>query len=367
MPSIQPISSSNPASGRQQVHGPQPVRSLIEHPAAFWAIALAASVQFAIVYVRTVALEFPFDRYAYADVEYPYRRRVLMQWVLRAALHFRRYLTYTSRNSSWGPVEICCVAVAVISLLACIAIARRWIRLLAGGRSGLEWLSLLVIWICNYHFLLAEIRFQLPYDLPSMAFFGLGCYAAYTRNRPLYYVALLVGTVNRESTLFLPLVFLLFSTSEAAPLLQTLRRIPLRLYAETLLQFALWAAIYLWCVRSTGGSRHLPSLLGVNARMILKPVHWTTYASIFGFLWIPYVAYFRRIGDARLQRLAWLAPLWAIIMFVFADPLEIRTHSEWAVYLVVCLACIARSFQALSGTGRAEPADPSQASPALGT
>jgi len=364
MPSIQPISSST-ADSPQQAAGSARVGSWMERPVVFWVVALAASVQFAIVYVRTVALEFPFDRYAYADVEYPYRRRVLMQWVLRAALHFRSYLTYSSRNSSWGPVEICCVLVAVVSLLATIAIARRWIQLLAGGRSGLEWLSLLVIWICNYHFLLAEIRFQLPYDLPSMAFFGLGCYAAYTRNRLLYYAALLVGTVNRESTLFLPLVFLLFSTSEAAPLLQTLRRIPLGLYAETLLQFALWAAIYLWCVRSTGGSRDLPSLLAVNARMILKPVHWTTYASIFGFLWIPYVAYFRRIGDARLQRLAWLAPLWAIIMFVFADPLEIRTHSEWAVYLVVCLACIARSFQALPGGAGAEPGDPLQASPSL--
>lgn len=294
--------------------------------------------------MRTVALEFPFDRYAYADVEYPYRRRVLMQWVLRAALHFRSQLTYTSRNSSWGAVEICCAAIAVLSLLATIAIARRWIRLLTGGHRGLEWMALLVIWICNYHFLLSEIRFQLPCDLPSMAFFGLGCYAAYTRNRPLYYAALIVGTVNRESTLFLPLVFLLFSTADRTSLPASLRRIRPAIYAEVLLQLALWAGLYTWCVQSTGGTRHLPSLLGVNARMILKPVHWSTFASIFGFLWIPYAAYFRRIGDPRLERVAWLAPLWAVVMFVFADPLEIRTHSEWAVYLVVCLASIAHSL-----------------------
>lgn len=82
--------------------------------------------------------------------------------------------------------------------------------------------------------------------------------------------------------------------------------------------------------------------------MIVKPVHWPTYVSVFGFLWIPYVVYFRRIRDVRLQRIAWLAVPWAVVMLVFADPLEIRTHSEWSVYIAVCIACIARSSWVLA-------------------
>ena len=333
--------SSSSSAGQLQAKG---ASSWLQRPLVFWAVAVTASVQFAITYVNTLLPEFDFDRYAYAGVEYPYRRRVLMQWVLRAALRLGDRLTYTSHHSKWGPIAVCSLAIATVSTLASVAVASQWIRHIAGARSPLRWFALLVVWVCNYHFLLIpEIRFQLPYDLPSMAFFGLGCYAAYTRNRVLYYATLIVGTVNRESTLFLPFVFLLSNIEDASPMPGALRRVKPALWAETLLQLGLWAIVVGWCIRVSGGSGPGPQLLAANVRMIVKPVHWPTYASILGFLWIPYVALFRRIADVRLQRIAWLAPPWAVVMLVFADPLEIRTHSEWAVYMAVCIACIARN------------------------
>ena len=314
-------------------------------PLVFWGLAAVASLQFAIAYVRTLPPEFPFEQYAFAHVEYPYRRRVLMQWVLRAAMHFGERLTYRSQHSRFTPVEICNIAVTAIAMLAAIAIASRWIQRIAGTDNPLRWLSLLVLWICNYHFLLVpEIRAQLPYDVPSVALFGLGCYAVYTRNRLLYYPTLIVASINRESALFLPFVFLLFQMGEAGSLAQAIRRTKPALWAETLLQLGIWAAIFEWCIWLTGGPGPPLHLLVRNLHLIAHPAHWPTYASILGFLWIPYVLSFRQIGDPRLQRIAWLALPWAGVMVVFADPLEIRTNSEWAVYMAVCMAAMARGW-----------------------
>jgi len=74
--------------------------------------------------------------------------------------------------------------------------------------------------------------------------------------------------------------------------------------------------------------------------MIINPSHWPTLTGAYGFLWIPYFIYFRRIQNIRLQRCLLLAPLWLAINIRYADVIEIRTDSEWIPYLVVCLASI---------------------------
>jgi hypothetical protein len=309
----------------------------------FWVLSAAMSVQFALTYIGTLTPAFSYSDYAKAAVGYPFRRRVLMEWIYQFVLSHGEHIHYNSSNSHLGLLPIFGTVFTAAAMMLAIAAAKRWIELVVGSNSIWAWCALLVVWMANYHFLLvSEIRVQTPYDVLSMAMFGLACYMAYVQNRWLYYPVFILASLNRESTLFLPLVFLVCGMTGEGSILQAIKKVRLAQWVETAIQLGVWAAILRWCILTTGGMEPQQSLLAQNFHMLSNPLHWSTYASVFGFLWIPYMLWFVRIGDVKLRRIAWLALPWAIVMLKYADPLEIRTNSEWIVYVAVCLAAIAK-------------------------
>ncbi len=289
--------------------------------------------------------------FAYGTLEFPYRRRMLTRWLFRAVLHVLHVLpnsfvhlgNHTVTTNSL--VEILLAFTCV--LLAILAARLLLVRLLGKG-SRFCWLALLVVYISAYQFVLApENRVQVPYDLVSVVLFGLATYAAFTGNRWLFYPVFVLATFNRESTLFLPFVFLVFDLRADLPLLGALKSTSLLRYAELALQLALWTVVLHICERMSGGPAPLPMEFRHNLHLLVNPLHWPGYLSLFGFLWLPYIVFFGRIGDVRLQRIALLAPFWAAAMFLHADLLEIRVNSEWTVYIAVCIAMIVANSMAL--------------------
>jgi hypothetical protein len=310
-------------------------------PWLYWFLAAVSSLQFAITYVVTQK-GFKFVDFAMGQVTYPFRRRIFMAYVYRGFLRLGLHVHF--KTSSLGANEIFSIVVNAAMLLLAIAVARFWIREMIGQDSPWEWMSLLVIWVTNYHFLLTpEMHWQTPYDVPSMAFFGLASYAAFTRNRWLFYPVFLIATTNRESTIFLPMVFFLFGLGSAGSLWQALKSTRVALVLETLAQFLLWYVVNQTCIYVSGGPEPSLSLYRINFHLLINPTHWPTYFSLFGFLWIPYALFFDRIGNQRMKRIAWLAIPWAMVMFKLSDPLEIRVNSEWVVYGVVCLSLISKN------------------------
>ena len=307
----------------------------------FWAIAAVASLHFALAFSLTLPRLWDLPTFAYANIAYPYRRRILIRGLYRLVLHFTQSPTVPLGHGAVTTVALLNIVLAFSSVMLAVLAARLLIAQILGRQSPFRWLSLLVVYCCSYHFLLIpENRVQFPYDLPSMAFFGLATYAAFTRNRWLYYPIFLLATFNRESTLFLPLIFLIFALREDLPLPRALRSLPLRLYAETAVQLLAWVFILHLCESLTGGPTTLPTHLRQNLHLLTNPIHWPTFLSLFGFLWIPYLLFFRRIRSPRLERCVLLAPLWAAAMFLYADILEIRVNSEAIVYITVCIALI---------------------------
>jgi hypothetical protein len=309
--------------------------------ALFWVVAAFASAQFALSYANTMAPAFTLTEFSTGAIPYPYRRRILMKFVYRLGVHFSNHLGFTSARATVTPEMTIGVVLAFCACILMILSARLFIQKLLGKDSLFAWFALLTIYIANYnHLLVHELRFSTPYDLPSAALFGLACYAAFTRNRWLYYPVFILATFNRESTLFLPLVFFIFGLREDSDLREAVRRLSLWTYIELAIQLIAWQAIITFCERSTGGTEPTHSIIVYNLHLLANPAHWPTYASVFGFLWLPYLLFFNRIASIRLQRIIWLAPIWAAVMLKYADPLEIRTNSEWTIYITVCIAMI---------------------------
>lgn len=196
-----------------------------------------------------------------------------------------------------------------------------------------------------FHFLLiAEIRVQTPYDLPSMAFYAVALYAILARRFAAFYVVFIVATLNRETTLFLPFFFFLWQLNDDCRLVEALLNVKLSQLGELATQLAIWGGIHTWAESTVAGGSHLwRNYLLQNIHFLLDPLHWCTMASVFGFLWIPYLVFFRDIPSVYLRRCAVLIVPWFVMMLLFGDLLEIRIHSEWISYIAVCVAALASS------------------------
>lgn len=311
--------------------------------ALFWLIATTASFLLAECYGTILPIPFKLQQFAYAQVESPYRRRVLVEWVYRAVLHLTHGRGYTGGHSHIRVEAMTDMAIAFVSLLVTVAVARKLVARFLGADSPMRWLSLLVLYMAAVHqFINPIIRVQFPYDLPGMAFFGAGTYAALTRNRWLFYPVLILGTMNRETCMFLPPVLFLCMLREDVPLIQAMRQAPWWRYMELVAGMGAWWAVVRFCEFLTGGhGSGMQVNLRSNLRMMLFPLHWPLLAAVFGYLWIPCVLHWCRIRNVALRRIALLLPLWYAVMFVVGDVVEIRIHSEWIVYVTLCVAMVA--------------------------
>jgi hypothetical protein len=328
----------------------------------FAVLALLMSFHFAMSYARD--LEPAFDStYAVATghISIEYRPRLLTRYVYQLTYHEFHDQPPAFAHGVMSAQEMTIFLIAFVSILTIVFMTWASIGVVLGKASPTRWLSLLTIYMCFYQYMLTpQIRPQFPYDLPAVAAFALALYAMLTRNRWMFYAVILVASFNRETTFFLPPMFLILELDTALPLLAAVRKIKLWRWAEAALQLFLCVAIVHWCNVYTHAVLGPTFALPKNIHFVLSPQHWSTLLSIYGFLWVPYVVYFRRIGNVNLQRVALLFPFWFVAMAWKADLLEIRVQSEWIPYLTLCLALIIRNSLLLrddvTAQSMAEPA-----------
>jgi hypothetical protein len=252
-----------------------------------------------------------------------------------------------------GPVWWCDLCTVAASVFVAIGATRQSIERILGPATPWVWAAFLVPYMACFHFLLVgEIRVQTPYDLPSMAFYAICLYAVLARQRLLFYCVFVIATLNRETALFLPLLFFVRQLREDDRLDRVLLRVSPAVIAELLLQLAMWAALRFWsnslvAPGTFGETRFVPQ----NIHFLFSPLHWPTLASVFGFLWVPLLLFYRRIPSVFLKRCLLLAPLWLLLMFKYGDLLEIRIHSEWISYVAVCMALMLDRTFALKRQG----------------
>jgi hypothetical protein len=231
----------------------------------------------------------------------PYQGRCLMVPVLHWAANNPTMIHLSSalKQSSLGPDNLMLQFIDVLSILGTGAITLR-LRNRFAPASLFPWLApSLLLWgaACTYA-IRYESRFYMPYDLPALFFFSLGLLACVERRTLLFLAVLLVGTYNRETTIFLIPIWLCYNWREHSPN-------KLKLWLAPMAGAFLWLLVKLHIRHLT---HNAPSGLGItlNWKIMLLPHHWPQNASIAGFVIWPVLLFFSKlVRDPRLK-LVWL-------------------------------------------------------------
>ncbi len=191
-----------------------------------------------------------------------------------------------------------------------------------------------------------EANFSYPYDLLSLALFTAGIDAIYRRQFLPLVLIMVVGTLNRETTLFLVGIFLLdAATVETASPTASLRdrfRLSHLPWARALLLLLLWTAIELGLAHlfAQNDRTEVYNRASENLRRLVNPHFWAAYLNVCGYL-IPFVILFRsRIRPPRFGNYVYILAPWFAIMFFRGVLFETRIYGELCAFAAVAMVLL---------------------------
>ena len=299
---------------------------------------VVACLWFAQLYCATRPPYIDLARYAAGEERMPFQGRDLMRWPMLAASHsaFLQHIT-AGRALLRSPESLVMELAAAISLLLAGWAAMKLYRVAAPGAPLPELPFALLIVICGVDFVLM-VPFSFPYDLPATAFLGWGLYFALTRRFSALLPVFLLGTWNRETTLFLiGVVALVAVYRETGPW----ARPKARDLVQISVLLAGWVAI---TQAQKHAYAHNPSEAGPritgNLHHLADPLLWPNILSASAFL-IPYVYLNRsRIRFAPLRASLLLLPFWVLLLLSVGQILELRIYGDISVLIAVAAALI---------------------------
>ena len=188
--------------------------------------------------------------------------------------------------------------------------------------------------------------FYFPYDTLAVAVFALGLALLQERRWWAYYALFAVGTLNRETTCFLTIAWVLASWG----------RVPLRtLAAHSLAQLAIWvglkaglAALYAGnpVLHDAGHGLFITTTIRTTLSLVAVPA-WVYTALALGGAWLVLALLRGRLRDSELRRWFRFVPVFLLGMALVGELLEVRIYGELVPLvtagLLVVLADLARS------------------------
>jgi hypothetical protein len=181
-------------------------------------------------------------------------------------------------------------------------------------------------------------HYVLPYDLPSIAFFSAGLWAIMGRKTVLLCILVAVATVNRETSIFIVVMYYLYNRRS--------RFASLGPAAVLLFEYAAIKTCLIVAFRHNplpqGGvlSGLFVMKLVPNAKYLINVTRWPALLSVFGFTLPVFWSAFRYMPDRGLQQVRWILPLWFAAMMVCGVIIEIRIFAELIPYMATSVACI---------------------------
>ena len=283
----------------------------------------------------------------------PYQGRVLMAWVFQATAarpgfyafvtHFSAHLPVPLR-SPYVVVEVAFVFVALlVAGLAC----RGTIRRLGADRAFADWACLLLlgmaacITFCEDYIIMA-----IPYDIPSIAFFSVGIWLVVARRWWLLLPVFMLGTLNRETYIFLTVFLVLYEGFSAVQRGRTLLSGVLPVLPSVVVQVVIWVGIHVWALRRFAGNAgpHDPKhgvvfQFGGNLHSLVNPSQWPLLGTVAALLVLPVVLGWRWIPDRAFARAtACILVLWALGMTIVGVLVEVRIFNELVSFVAPCAA-----------------------------
>ena len=306
---------------------------------------LVATVQVVWFYVNRVPCYLKLPLYERGLERMPFQGRILMARPLGWA-HSSVWLSALAARltgmKGWFPAGVraegiveAVIGVACVAIAGCVARAIYKAASPTGVLTGFVYpLCLLMVAVTYGWQTMHWMRFV--YDLPSLGFFAVGVWLIYFRHSLWWFsVVFVVGTVNRETTLFL-LVMLLIREG-----LEGWRRV-----APTVVLLAgYWVGWHVWVTRHfAGNAAENGSRFWLNVGLLLWPLAWAQMLSAGAFC-IPLVLVYRnRISDLVVRRWVWILPVWFLFMLKFGIFLEVRIFGELIPYLAVASCLIVESI-----------------------
>ena len=314
-----------------------------------WLINALATLQFIRFYVISTHFYLNLSAYLSGHERLPFQERILPLTLMWPIQHSAWLMAAVSHRGSPDPAIQSAatpqtLGFYVVSLLSFIIAGVYVTRLYnAVTQSGL--LRMLVypafvavsLWTYVVH---VDANYSYPYDLSSLAFFTAGLYYIYARRFWPLTAVMVLGTLNRETTLFLIGVFLIDAAStEVADQTASLRsRFSLRhvSWTRVALLAAIWIVIKGFLAHTFAHNSHAEDYIRVGENLHrLKPRLLPTMLNICGYL-LPILWVMRsRLRPIRFANYLYIFPVWIAVMFVSGVILETRIYGELCSFATV--------------------------------
>jgi hypothetical protein len=312
----------------------------------FWAALLLVTSHFSLAYISETAPFLDLRAFAAGAAAQPFQERALTAWMLRGAVrfdspHFEQVLhrLLPAMGAAFNETTLVLLTVTWLSMAASIVLTRATLIELTGNRLFSSWAAFLVPYMAYFTYILNfGPHFLLPYDLPSLFFFCAGFYLLMTRRALILIPLIAVATLNRETSLFLIVFYLVFEMPRGS---DSHKRAGV--FARAAGMLAVWVAmraivLHLYGHNPTDGGNRLAVLhLSQNLGFLAKPQQWPALASIFGFT-LPIVIGFRRYLEPYfLRRGLMVVVLWFALMMFVGVLIEIRIFGELISYMSIAM------------------------------
>lgn len=308
-----------------------------------------AGLQFIRFYTRSTTFYIHLQPYLAGHERMPFQERVLPILFIKPMLASKTVMHLLTHDQGvsiglQGPFYVLSL-IGFAAAAICVQLLYRAIR----PRGTLAWLVFpiflfTVMWTYTIHL---EANYSYPYDMLSLAFFTAGLLFIYKRQFLPLLAVMLIGTWNRETTLFLIGIFAIDAMSttanDNAPVLD---RMNFRLFpwGRVAILGAVWLGIKLWLAHHFHGNDESENYVRIaeNAgRLKLRLV--PALLNICGYLFPLVILLWRRISPPRFGNYVWIALPWMLIMFYTGVILETRIYGELCSYTAVALVLIAES------------------------
>lgn len=299
----------------------------------------------------------------------PFQLRVLPILWLRplGASHLIERIAATRVGYLHNPWRLAFFIVSLVFFTITCAYTLKLYRALSRSRR-LEFLLIpVVFYTFTWTYVLnVDQHYSYPYDVPSLAFFVAGLFYIYQRRFWPLVLVMLLGTLNREVTLFLIGIYLLDAasvpiTDTAARFRERFNRAQIR-WGRVALLSVLWLAVYgtllfhfRWNDRTEDRNR-----IGENLVRLFKPQYWPAELNISGYL-LPFVCLFRRrLLPQRFSNYLYILVPWVAIMFYSGVLNETRVYGELSTYTAIAAVLIAEQYldSLTTGAGRTDLSRP---------
>ena len=293
------------------------------------------------------------DRYVAGAERLPYQERVLPMLYLRAAERVPLPMALLrGRHGIFAHPAL--IWLFVLDLLALATTASFTVRLYrrAAPEGRYVWLVFpVLLFAASWTFLLhSESNLYFPYDLPSLAFFTVGLYAIYMRQFAALLLVMTIGSLNRETTLFLIPLYVL----DAFPPVfggwpEALRRFS---WLKVLVLFVVWLFIRSLMAHLFQANDRSEDFIRLRYNLrYLPPNNWPQMLGACGYLLPVLWVLRRRVPDVRLRSYLLLLPLWFLVMCVYGVLSETRIYGELCGLVAVVATLLLEAYGATAGVG----------------